>query len=67
MVDFGSECVKMHLIIINDNASIDARKTRRFTTIIVPNCLLLNGYDHEALNFVREVSSVDLGQDNDYL
>jgi hypothetical protein len=63
----GSFKFKMHLIIINDNASIDARKTCRFTTIMLPSCLLLNGYGHEALNFVREVSSLDLGQDNDYL
>jgi hypothetical protein len=56
---------KMHLLIMN--ASIDARKTCRLTTIMLPNCLLLNGYHHEALDFMWEVSSLDLGQDNDYL
>jgi len=39
---------KMHLIVINDNASIDARKTCSLTTIMMPNCLHLHGYQHEA-------------------
>jgi len=57
---------KMHLIVINDNASIDARKTCSLTTIMVPNCLQLYDYQHEALHFMQEVPSLDLGQDNDY-
>jgi hypothetical protein len=58
---------KMHLIVTNDNASIDARKTCSLTNIMVPNCLQLHGYQLEALHLMPEVPSLDLGQDNDYL